>query len=318
MSTKITVLLIILFLFHENLSGQCCSAGNPYFYGEQTSTGKKELQFITGYKFSTSTQYYDGHKRASIEFIDKAFFNYLNLQAQYGITHRLSLRADIGYFINKTESYNLSDWDKQRGYGVGDLMITIRYLAYKNFVRKISVIPSIGIKLPVGVFDQETEHVKLPITLQPSSGSYKYSFNLYTNKGFNNPKWNMGLFASFEYAQLIDSENFYYKYGNMLLLSLISSYRLFDKFNIGLELRNEYRSKSKRENDLIVEASGFNIFYTNPHLSYSISPHFLIAANAEFPVYRYYNGIQLGNTFAFALRLSYSLNFDKGKIKKVE
>lgn len=310
-------MLLILFVFHQNVSGQCCSAGNPYFYGEQTSTGKKELQFLMGYKFSTSTQYYDGHKPVPIDFVDKAFFNYLNLQAQYGITHRLSLQADIGYFINKTETYNLADWNKQRGYGIGDLMITIRYLAYKNFVRKISIIPSFGIKLPVGVFDQETEHVKLPITLQPSSGSYKYALNLYMNKGFNNPKWNIGLFGSYEYAQLIDSENFYYKYGNMVLLSLIGSYRLLDKFNIGLELRNEYRSKSKRENDLIVEASGFNIFYTNPHLSYSISPHFLIAANAEFPVYRYYNGIQLGNTFAVSLRLSYSLNFDKGQLIKL-
>lgn len=312
MHLRIIGVLFLSIIINTNTIAQCCSAGNPFFYGEQSSLGKKELQFLIGYKYGTSTKYYDGSDPVSIDFVEKAFFNYINFQTQYGITHRLSLQADIGYFINKTEYYALPGWDAKRGYGIGDLMLTLRYLAYRNFVRKISITPSIGVKFPVGVFDQEVNHVKLPITLQPSSGSFKYAFNLYINKGFKNPKWNLGMFGSFEYAQLIDSQNFYYKYGNMLLISFIGSYRLGGKVNLGLELRNEYRGKSTRENDQVVESSGYNIFYTIPHISYSISSRWLIAANAEFPVYRYYNGIQLGNSLAVSVRLSYNISFDKG------
>lgn len=304
-------LLLMLFLFPNSSVAQCCSAGNPFFYGEQASLAKKELQFLLGYKYSTSTKYYEGSNPISIDFVDKAFFNYFNFQAQYGITYRLSVQADIGYFINKTEYYSLEGWNDQKGYGVGDLMLTIRYLAYTNYAKKFSITPSIGIKFPIGVFDQEVDNVKLPITLQPSSGSFKYSLNLYINKGFKNPKWNLGMFGSYEYAQLIDSKNFYYKYGNMFMLSVLGSYRLGSKINAGLELRNEYRGKSKRDNDQVVESSGYNILYTIPHISYSISPNWMIAANAEFPIYRYYNGIQMGNTYAVSVRLSYKIDFVK-------
>lgn len=311
MYLRVIGFLVLFIAFNTNAVAQCCSAGNPFFYGEQASLAKKDLQFLFGYKYGTSTKYFEGSKPVSIEFVDKAFFNYINFQTQYGITHRLSLQADIGYFINKTEYYSLPGWDTQRGYGIGDLMLTLRYLVYNNYVRKVSITPSISVKFPVGVFDQEVNHVKLPITLQPSSGSFKYALNLYVNKGFKNPRWNLGIFGSFEYAQLINSENFYYKYGNMLLFSCIGSYQLWNKINLGLELRDEYRGRSKRENDQVVESSGYNILYTIPHISYSISTRWLIAANAEFPVYRYYNGIQMGNTFAVSVRLSYNFSFDK-------
>ena len=104
----------------------------------------------------------------------------------------------------------------------------------------------------------------------------------------------------------------------MLLLSVIGSYRQWDKINVALELRNEYRGRSKRENDQVVESSGYDILYTIPHISYSISPQWLISVNIEFPVYRFYNGIQLGNTFAVSVRVSYNIILDKGKFNTLK
>ncbi len=309
---RIILITIAAFLFFENSGyAQCCSAGNPFFYGEQANMAHKELQVIAGYKYSTSDTYYNGSEPISIDFIDKAYFNYLNLQLIYGITSRLSAQTDLGYFINKTENYSKEGWTSSRGYGLGDLTLTLKYLAYRNSTKRISLIPSLGVKFPIGVFDQEVDNVKLPITVQPSSGSYKYLANIYFNKGFKNPKWNLGFFGSFEYAQLIDSENFYYKYGNMYLFSLIGSYLINDKINLGLEIRSDNRGKSQREDDKIVESSGYNIVYTIPHISYSFTKKWLLSLNAEFPVYRYYNGIQMGNKFSVSAQLSYRMNFNK-------
>lgn len=318
MSGKIIAVLMVLSFFYQDIHAQCCSAGNPFFYGVQANMGHKELQVLAGYKYSLSDTYYHESDPVSIDFIDKAYFNYLNLQLIYGISSRFSIQTDLGYFMNKTELYSKEGWDESKGYGLGDVTLLLRYLAYKNFARKFSIIPSMGVKFPIGVFDQEVDHVKLPITVQPSSGSYKYLLNVYINKSFKNPKWNVGFFGSYEYAQLINSANFYYKYGNLFLFSLLTSYKIASKMNLGLELRYENRGKAKRENDQTVESSGYKIFYTIPHLSYAFSKSWLISLNAELPVYRYYNGIQLGNKFSFSARLSYQINFNKKVTQEVE
>ena len=318
MNRGFLIAFLLLLLGSEFANAQCCSAGNPFFYGEQANMGHKELQLIGGYKYSVSDQYYHKDSQKEIEFIDKAYFNYLNFQAIYGLTQRISLQGDLGYFVNKTELYTPEDWETISGYGIGDAGLTFKYLVYKNFNRKISIIPSVGVKFPIGVFDQEVDHVKLPITVQPSSGSFKYLLNLYVSKTTNNSQFNVGGFASFEIPQLINSDNFYYQYGNMLLVSILGSYYLSDKLTLGLEIRNENRAKASRENDQVVESSGYIIVYAVPHISYAFAEKWFIAINSDIPVYKYYNGIQLANNFALSARLSYRLSFNKNEMKEIE
>lgn len=318
MKRNMLLVFIVLIAFSQNAVAQCCSAGNPFFYGEQANLGHKELQVLAGYKYSFSDDYYNGTEKISIDFIDKAYFNYFNLQLMYGLTPRFSIQTDLGYFKNKTELYSNVNWKDSQGYGMGDATLIFRYLAYKNFTKKYSIIPSIGIKIPIGVFDQVVDNVKLPITVQPSSGSFRYLFNVYINKSFKNPKWNLGFFGSFEYAQLINSTNFYYKYGNLYLFSLLTSYKITKNINIGLELRSENRDRAERENEQVVESSGYQIVYAIPHLSYAFGEKWLVSLNAELPVYRYYNGIQLGNKFAFSARLSYQISFEKQNLKEIK
>jgi hypothetical protein len=306
-----TIFIISLVLSKAGLA-QCCSAGNPFFYGEQATMQGQELQVLLGYKYSFSDTYYSDSKRIDIDFVDQAYFNYLNLQLIYGLTQRISLETELGYFLNKTEDYQDPAWQSSIGYGLGDATVKVRYLAYTNFKRKLLITPSLGIKLPIGVFDQETvDHVKLPITVQPSSGSYKYQASIYINKSTKNALWNFGFYGSFEYAQPINSKNFNYKYGNMYLFSVLGSYKIGQYLYVGLEIRNENRSKSKRDNDQIVKSSGYNIIYTIPHVSLNTKKQVKFSFDAEIPTYRYYNGIQLGNKMAFSVRVSYQINFQK-------
>ena len=314
----VLVFLLIGFFSNHSVQAQCCSAGNPFFYGEQANIGHNQLQVIAGYKYSISDQYYHKDCKEDIDFIDKAYFNYLNFQLIYGLTRKLSVKADIGYFVNRTEQYKKEDWETINGYGIGDAGLTIKYLAYKSFVRKLSIVPSIGVKFPIGVFDQEVDHVKLPITVQPSSGSFKYLLNLYLSKTFKKSKFNIGVFASIEFPQLINSENFYYKYGNMYMFSLVGSYYLSDKITVGFEIRSENRDRASRENDQTVESSGYNVVYAIPHFSYAFAKKWFIAVNADIPVYKYYNGIQLANKFSVSARLSYLISFKKKVLQEAE
>lgn len=309
------IIFIVVFLsFSYQVNAQCCSAGNPFFYGEISSLNKNNLQFVMGYKYSTSHQYYSGDKPIEIDFVDKAYFNYLTIQTIYGITERLTVQADLGYFINKTENYSKADWNTNNGYGLGDATLYVKYLIYSNFKKHLKITPSIGVTFPIGVFDQELDHVKLPITVQPSSGSYKYQASLYINKGTDNGKFNFAMFGMYEYAQLIDSKNFYYKYGNQYLISFLTSYKVGRKLSFALELRSENRAKSLRNDDQIVESSGFNIVYIIPHISYSFANNWYLAVNSDVPIYKYYNGIQLSNTYSVSLRLSYKLNLGKKEL----
>lgn len=315
---KLLLSTVVCILFISNSYAQCCSAGNPFFYGELSSLSKKNLQFVTGYKYGTSTQYYTGNKQIDIDFVDKAYFNYLTLQFIYGLTERITLQADLGYFLNKTETYLKEGWETSNGYGLGDANFTIKYLAYNNFKKHIQIVPAIGVTFPIGVFDQEVNHVKLPITVQPSSGSFKYQISLFLSKGINNGKFNFTLFGMYEYAQLINSNNFYYKYGNQYLFSFLTSYKISNKFSIALEARSENRVRALRNDDQIVESSGFNIVYLIPHISWGFYNNWYLSMNADIPIYKYYNGIQLSNTYSVSVRLSYTINFGKKELKEFD
>lgn len=313
---KTLISLTFSWLLITNAIAQCCSAGNPFFYGELSSLSKKNLQLVAGYKFGTSSQYYSGSKPIDIEFVNKAWYNYLTLQFIYGLTGRITLQADLGYFMNKTETYLKEGWETSNGFGLGDANFIFKYLAYNNFKKHIQIVPAIGITFPIGVFDQEVNHVKLPITVQPSSGSFKYQISLFTSKGTNNGKFYFTLFGMYEYAQLINSKNFYYKYGNQYLFSFLSSYKIGRKFSVALEARSENRVRSLRNDDQVVESSGFNIVYLVPHLSWAFYNNWFLALNADLPIYKYYNGIQLSNTYSVSIRLSYMINFGKQEIKE--
>jgi hypothetical protein len=164
------------------------------------------------------------------------------------------------------------------------------------------------VKFPIGVFDQEVENVQLPIAVQPSSGSYKYNGNVFISKGIGR-KMALAAFLSYEYSQLIKSENFYYKYGDQWISALYFNYRIIKNFSTDLQLRNEYRAKSRRENDETVESSGYDVIYFTPQLTYAFKYNWYLSAYSDIPVYKYYNDIQMSFGYAISLRLTKKIDF---------
>jgi len=289
-----SVLLLLVLLAGKNLNAQCCAAGNPIGTDlDFTNGGKNSVLVGLTYRYSLSGSVYQGSKKSDVGFVDKSDFNYSEFTVNYALTSRLSFRGDIGYFFNKTEYYN-NGFTPARANGLGDLSLLANYQLLKQ--SKIGALAiGLGVKLPVGIFDQEVDDVKLPINVQPSSGSFRGNFQFFQQKGLGSRVMIFSL-LSMEMAAWIRSDNFTYRYGNMYLFATGFSYKILPGLSAALSGRGEFRGRSWRDDHISVESSGSKIIYVTPSFNWKIKRKANFNAGVLLPVYRYMNGIQLGNT----------------------
>lgn len=305
-------LFLFLILFNafivNNSFSQCCASGNPFISdAEQPALQSQVLTVALTYRYSHSLQYYHNDSPYhDLKFTQTANVNYTELQLAYGVTKWLTVMGDLGSFFNKTLSIEVQD--PMRGYGLGDAALYLKFNLYSNAKARLTISPSIGMKFPIGVFDQEVDNVKLPISVQPSSGSFKYLGTIFISKGIAK-KMAIAGFFSYEYAQLIESENFYYKYGQQWIGAIYFNYKIIENLNLDLQIRNEYRTKATREKNEIVESSGYNITYFTPQLTYSFKYNWYLSLFGDIPIYKYYNGLQMSFGYALSLRLTKKIDF---------
>lgn len=309
---RFLVLIILPFILAANISySQCCSAGNPLDNNaDYIRIEKNNMKINITYNHSYSNTYYHENEPFTLGFIEEAYFNFSEISLTYGVFNRLNIKTDVGYFYNKTEKYNLTGIPASVGFGIGDASFQARYLIYKSFTNKWELNGGLGLKLPVGVFDQEVNNIKLPITVQPSSGSYKTFANLFFVKSIED-KFRFFTYGNMEISKKITSENFEYKYGNAYILAIGSNYSISKNINTSLQLRSEIRAKAQRENNQIVESSGGKIFYAVPGISLKLFCKYYLYTTFNLPVYKYLNGIQLSNNFSFSLSITRYLDFNQ-------
>jgi hypothetical protein len=303
-----TGLFFLIVLICNDANAQCCSSGNPFISdAEQPALQSRVLTSSLTYRYSHSSQFYSEDSDFNdLPFDQISYSNYSEFQIGYGVTDWITVIADLGYFFNKTQA--TSGQDPYRGYGLGDAGLYLKFNARNNPKARLSVSPSIGVRFPIGVFDQEVDNVQLPIAVQPSSGSYKYTVNLFISKGLGR-KMALAAFFAYEYTQLINSENFYYKYGDQWIGALYFNSPIWKGLGLDLQVRNEYRAKSTRENDEIVDASGYDVVFFTPQLTYAFKHDWYLSAYSDIPVYKYYSGIQMSFGYAISLRLTKKIDF---------
>lgn len=293
---------------HDPLHAQCCTSGNPFISdAEQPALQSKVLTASLLYRYNNSHQYYYNDARYNdLPFTQRSFSNYMEMQLAYGITGWMTVQSDLGYFINKTQE--TSNQQTYRGNGLGDLALQLKFNAWHHAKARFSVSPAIGVKFPIGVFDQEVDYVKLPITVQPSSGSFKYNGSVFVYKGFGR-KLSLAAYGSYEYSQMIDSENFYYKYGDLWIAAVYFNYQVWKRFNVNLQFRNEYRARASRENNETVSASGYEVVFFTPQVTVSLPRNWYLSAYADIPVYKYYNDLQMSFGYAVSFKVTRKIDF---------
>lgn len=290
---------------------QCCGAGNPVsISGTDSNIKKKHMQISLDYRHSYSDTYYEGSTKYEKNFfgqLSDASYDFLNLGIAYGITKRWTVQAQLGYYINKQENFKDPSLPDAKVNGIGDLSLFTSYVAYTNPQKGIELVPFVAVKFPVGKFDCENNGVKLPISMQPSSSSYKYSAGFYFYSNLSR-RWYVTSYNLFEYAQRIVSRNFNYKYGNLTYLNAAAYYKAVNFLTIGANLSYEYMSRAQDEYGFL-DGTSYHLMKISPQILVNPIKQFHMVVSAEFPIWRNVSGIQMSNNWAMQIKLVYDISF---------
>lgn len=300
---KINILIIVLCLFINNMQlyAQCCSAGSPSGSdGVLGGISKNELILNIFHRHSLSKDYFHQSVKTEMPVIDRSFFDFLNFTASYGISDKFAFHTELGYFVDKTQRVFFdSTLHKIQSRGLGDLSIALKYKLYNSFDRQKQLIVTGGLKIPVGAFNEEQNGITIPVSLQPSSGALKMNGSLYFMQ--KNPAkkigWNMLIMA--ELSNRIEKGFIEYKYGNYLQYMAGTNFTHNKNLISYLNIKYELRGRDQRENKTIIESSGGHVVYLNPSIKLSLPKNWSIIILGDIPVYKYVNGYQLTNFFAF-------------------
>jgi len=319
MKSKLGILSFLFYIFASVLIpttesyAQCCAAGNPSSTNCSIDQGgKNSLQVSYFHMYSTSDVYYDGVNQSNYKYATSDF-NFSSLALSYGITNDLRLTADLGYFLNKSQTFT-NGYNRQTS-GLSDATFGISYQTYKSTDKLFDITQSLRFTVPVGQFNQEFDGVILPIDFQPSSGNFKYNLGLVLSKRFSGSPFSLVSVNSMEVSQFIETENSRYKYGNLYNVSLIGRYVFEFGLTASLQMRCEVREKAlngpKSQDNTFnyINASGGVVAFISPQLSYNLYKDFGFTLQYNHPLYKNVNGLQLTNKYSISAGLSKSFNF---------
>jgi len=294
--------LVCLVSFSQQINAQCCSAGNPASNGGSGSMAKNYFSVSSSYVHSYSDTYFKGNSEYDFDYLENTKFDFGLLNFSYGLSNKLSISTEIGYFINKSMDFTFIDATRKAS-GLGDAAIDLKYQVANLKKHLASITASVKTSVPIGQFDQMDKNVILPIDIQPSSGSFKLKTALSLSKRFYGSKFSLNSFISTEFSQRINTDRTDYKYGNLYSFVFSTSHNTTKKINTGLGLNFTLREKA-RNRDLIVGATGGTFINVQPRISYLLPENFGISTSVNIPIYRNVYGIQLTNKYILVLGIS--------------
>jgi hypothetical protein len=304
-----------LLLSYTSSNSQCCSTGSPVGASVYVGVlGKNYLRAISYFRHSYSYAYYEkDHKSQEDVQLSNSSFNFAGLAVAYGVTKRLTIELDAGYYFNKTQ--NLKHIDYQvRGYGLSNGTLTFKYGTIIRPVQQIELTTGFGVRFPFTTNPLVVNGIQLNRDVQPSTNAFGVSEMLFFNKGF--PAISLRVFSinryDYNFADPLD-----YKYGNILLNSVFVSKKIVKYFFGIVQVRSEWKTNDKDNENAnenggnTVINSGFYLITVSPQLSYSIVGKWNLTTSVDLPVYKYYNGKQMTPAVSFAFSLTRDFNLGK-------
>ena len=292
--------LLILFL-PERMASQCCSTGSPV--GASVYVGvlnKYHLRAITYYRYNYSDTYYQDDRKTTEDVpLQYSNYNFIGIALAYGITRRLTVETDAGYFINKTQVFKTIDYT-EKGYGLATGGITLKYGFFINPMKQIEITGGAGFRYPFSLKPQMVDGVQLSRDVQPSTNAFGASGMLFLNKGF--PSITMRIFSINRYDYNFTDQNDY-QYGSILLNSLFVAKTVLKNLLALLQLRSEYRTPDKDHGEKRIN-SGNYLLLISPQLTYAIAGKWNVSVLVDIPVYKNYQGKQLTPKYSVAVSLT--------------
>lgn len=286
---------------------QCCSPGNPVGGTANLSiVSKNSLRMNTYFRRGYADTYYEGSDKTSFQFVDNASYNFLGTILTYGLLNKLNIEAELGYFINKTQEYNLNNVSYTlKGLGLNDGVFSLKYNFYKSTVRELEFTGALGVKIPFRQNPQDVNNVELPIDVQPSGMAFGIVAQTFLYKGFISKGLHLFLLNRYENAFENPEQ---YQYGQVFYSSIFLSKTLTSNWSVIAQFRHEWRDADKRF-DQQVSSSGGNILFIAPQVNYNIRQKWSLSVLTDIPVYRNYTGTQLSPKYAIAFLVSREFDF---------
>ena len=299
---KFFILILFLCIITSNISAQCCSAGNPVGGdGFQDGLNRNQLRIYSLYRHSLSKDYFNENEKINVPELQRSYYDFVNLSFNYGINERMTIVSRLGYFINKKQELLINNQDIDiLARGFGDLSFNFRYSLIKKKIKASQLTLSVGTIIPIGNFNERMDGILIPLSIQPSSGSFKYNFGIFYGLNSKNKTFGFSTFAFSEFSSKINKDFLEYKYGNYFQLSISATYLFKRKLLFISNFKYEYRTNDIRENEQVVESSGGSVIYFSPQIQFEFFPTWIFAFNYQIPVFKYVNGYQLTNKNAFS------------------
>jgi hypothetical protein len=289
---------------------QCCSTGSPA--GASMYVGvlnKNTLRFTAFYRNNYSDTYYEGtHKTDKNVALRWAGYNFSGITLGYGITNRLTIEADAGYFFNKTQQFKNIDY-REKGYGLSNGGLNLKYGLYIKPIQQVEVSAALGMRFPFSTSLQVVDGVQLSRDVQPSTNAHGLTGMIFLSKGFSEISTRIFSVNRYEY-NFEDKKD--YRYGSNLMNSIFVSKKIIPYLFAILQVRSELRGKDQDNGDDRVNTGNFHMF-VSPQISYSLLKEWNLSVLCDIPVYKDYEGKQLTPSYSFAVSITRDLNLCKRK-----
>ncbi len=225
--------------------------------------------------------------------------HFLGFLFSYGLTNKLTIESELGYFPQKFQTiseYSSSYFDVlSRGFS--HFVLSGKYNVFYDLGSDIEFTAGAGLMMPLD-FAKDT----LPYNLYSSNGNYAVVLQSFLHKGFKRENLHLMLYNKFIGNFAYTRE---YKQGNSLQNSLFLAQGFSRNISGILELRHEYYSRDKYQNEIIHD-SGANIISISPQV-YLVFDELNISFYMAIPLYRYYFGEQLATKYNIGANITYQM-----------
>jgi hypothetical protein len=293
---KIVLLLVFAGLFfNEPAASQCCSPGNPVSGSEYVGIlPKKTLRTISFYRHSYSDTYFEGSEVSDYQGTESGY-DFVGEVLSYGIIKKFTIEAELGYYITKFQDSEVLD--EFRTHGFSNAVLTVKYALLKT-KKDMELTLGAGAKVPVSrkIF-RDQYGVPYPQEIQPSTGAFGFVGQVFFFKGFDEKKWRLVVHGRYELNGYNSEE---YRFGDAIFASVFIGRSFARHWAATLQFRNEFRFEDW-QGDTRYLVTGGDILYLSPQLSYTFKPRLTVSVLGDIPLYRHYNGIQLGPKYAIGL-----------------
>ncbi len=304
-------ILIILVFGAKPAISQCFSSANPVGGSSNLLVlDKKTFRFVGYYRHAYSNRYFEGSSKSDFNQVNTADYNYGGVILAFGIFQKLTLETEWGYFFNKTYHFNVPAHTDLSGRGFYNTVVSGKFRILTDYVHRFYISGSAGAKIPLSLNSKVKDGITLPVDLQPSTNAFGSVLQLFFVKENSESGMRYFLISRFEYN--LPNRNDY-QLGKAFMTSLFVSKHFPDHWLPGdwtaiIQLRNETRTKNRREGDMEVSTGG-SVFLLSPQVNYSIQEKWNVSFIFDIPAYQYLNGTQLAYNYAFTINLSRDISF---------